>query len=80
MAKFSETADYKSVLQRLKNDFDKKWALDHASSHVKLSEFQPIRVLGAGGFGLVVRLTSFFLITIIECEVSLILETSKTSR
>lgn len=58
MSKFSESADYKSVLKRFKTDFDKKWVLNNPSSSDKLGEYENVCVLGSGAFGIVV---SFFI-------------------
>ncbi|XP_063706308.1 cAMP-dependent protein kinase catalytic subunit alpha-like [Culicoides brevitarsis] len=53
MSKFSPNADYKTVLNRLKNDFEKKWKEKKSSDAEQLKEYEDIRVLGSGAFGVV---------------------------
>lgn len=54
MLKFSANADYKTVLTRLKGDFDKKWKDMKPSTADQLQDYDDIRVLGSGAFGVVV--------------------------
>lgn len=60
MLKFSPKADYKTVLNRLKCDFDKKWKASNPSTADKIKDYEDIRVLGCGAFGVVVSLFCFF--------------------
>lgn len=54
--KFAASVDYKITLNRMKAEFDKKWKDLRASNADKLKEFQDIRVLGSGAFGVVVSI------------------------
>lgn len=54
MQKFSPNADYRTVLNRLKAEFEKKWNESKPSTAEKLTDYEDIRVLGSGAFGVVV--------------------------
>lgn len=54
MQKFSPNADYRTVLNRLKSEFEKKWNENKPSTAEKLTDYEDIRVLGSGAFGVVV--------------------------
>lgn len=60
MLKFSSTSDYKSVLNRMKNEFEKKWKENKSSNDEKLKDYEDIRVLGSGAFGVVVSFSLNF--------------------
>uniref|UniRef100_A0A336M3R4 Neuroendocrine protein 7B2 n=1 Tax=Culicoides sonorensis TaxID=179676 RepID=A0A336M3R4_CULSO len=53
MLNFSAASDYKQVLNRLKNDFDRKWAENKPSTSDRIKDYEDIRVLGSGAFGVV---------------------------
>lgn len=57
MQKFAPNADYNMVLNRLKTDFDRKWKDTKPSTADQLKDYEDIKVLGSGAFGVVV---SFF--------------------
>lgn len=59
MSRFSESADYKSVLQRLKNEFETKWRANQPSSNEKSSDYEHVCVLGSGAYGIVVSKLNF---------------------
>lgn len=54
--KFSNTSDFKQVLNRLKVDFDKKYNNPKASSEAGLDEYDVLKTLGTGAFGVVVSI------------------------
>lgn len=64
MQKFSPNADYKTVLNRLKTDFDKKWKENKPSTTDQLKDYEDIRVLGSGAFGVVVSFSIKFTILV----------------
>lgn len=54
MTKFSESTDYGGILNKLKSDFEKKWKENQQAQVKNAKDFDDIRVLGSGAFGIVV--------------------------
>ncbi|XP_055634435.1 cAMP-dependent protein kinase catalytic subunit beta-like [Toxorhynchites rutilus septentrionalis] len=51
--KFSSNSDFKQILNRLKVEFDKKYNNPKASTNVGLNEYDVLKTLGTGAFGVV---------------------------
>lgn len=51
--KVSYSADYTAVLHKLKKDFDDKWHKNKPSASCDFSQFDILKILGAGAFGTV---------------------------
>ncbi|XP_058818533.1 cAMP-dependent protein kinase catalytic subunit beta-like [Topomyia yanbarensis] len=51
--KFSASSDYKHILNRLKTDFEKRYNSSKTSSDASLSDYDVLKTLGTGAFGVV---------------------------
>lgn len=56
--KFSTSSDYKQILNRLKVDFEKKYNNPKNSTDTGLQDYDVLKTLGTGAFGVVVSIES----------------------
>lgn len=54
--KFSTSSDYKQILNRLKVDFEKKYNNPKSSTDTGLQDYDVLKTLGTGAFGVVVSI------------------------